>query len=287
MHRRTSKSHPYIRAILIAATGGLAIMAAAGAAERAEADSRSAHFQTISAFSDARLVAADGDDEAAFALHDAVIDVETGRVQYFAIRGEDGLHAVEPRRIGHDGDDLELRIATSGLKNYRPLAAEGTWPQIDVDDDGRTTATSRVRRASSLLGATVHDCFGRELGRVEDVLIDHDGGHHAHVVLSWLHDDDLATLPREEEMDAEAVPEYYAIPLADLRMHATDGSILILRRPLTTLPDWTPRPWPDYFRSPASQYVSDSYQDESRGTDDDRDDDVERRNAPAREDRRR
>lgn len=223
-------------------------------AEPSEDDANRRHYQSLRTSSAEPVATADGDDSVA--MEDVVLDLEHGRVHYFAVRDDSGLHALSPSQLLLDGDDARLRWDSDSDAGWGTFDSTA-WPLVRTDDRGAPTPGTRFQPASALLGHPVEDAHGREIGTVDDVLIDHDAGHRAFLVVSFLvvpwnpeHPGDRV---RAEE--AEFVRDTYAIPLAEIRQHPL-SSVLKVQRVLPYDADRRNAPfWSEHFDSPATRHV--------------------------------
>jgi len=158
-------------------------------------------------------------------INDVVLDVNNNRVHYaiLSFGGFAGLgdklfaYPVRMFQLGQDGRSLMLNVSEEQLKNA-PGFEDRRWPRWNVRDDKYRADVERyfggdtvkiepapnalLRRASQVLDADVHDSAGKDIGDVEDVVVNMRDGSVRYVAVDFDgayagEGDRIATLPMQ------------------------------------------------------------------------------------------
>ncbi|HEX6007892.1 MAG TPA: PRC-barrel domain-containing protein [Burkholderiales bacterium] len=144
-------------------------------------------------------------------IKDVIVDAKTGEVRHVVTeidtdRGKDGLYAVPARmfQLGKD-NKLTLNVDQSWLAQRKPFT-EDKWPAMqDKDYWGDTQAGDNAHRLSKLIGQNVHNAEGKQVGEIEDAVVNLKSQKVDFVVFS--HDPGVTKAEKD-----------YALPLASLQI---------------------------------------------------------------------
>ncbi len=152
-------------------------------------------------------------------IKDVIVDASSGRVHYAVLGFDPGWFKSEKLypfplsqfRPGSDrGDRLVLNVEKGRLQNM-PGFETDKWPDWNRADARRgydeyhgarnmqASAGARFVRLSKLLDADVEDANGKDVGDIEDVVVNMRTGHVRYAVIDfdpgWFKDDKLVALP--------------------------------------------------------------------------------------------
>ncbi len=200
-------------------------------------------------------------------IEDLVIDTVTGRIEYAVLSFGgflgmgDKLFAyplTQFKPSGKDRGKLALNVDKDKLKGSPGFEAK-TWPdfnkgeyraQVDRYHGYKSgTAQPRYVRASDVLKGDVKDAQRKDIGDIEDVVVDVSNGKVQFVVVEF----DRAWNPFDKLV---------AVPMRALRSEDRDGTDLVYsasREELKTAPSFKKSEWPNLstdtrFRSEMSRY---------------------------------
>ena len=143
--------------------------------------------------------------EALGEIEDLVIDLEAGRVHAAVLDASGGRHYAFPIgefERGRTGEELVLEVDKQKLEDAQGFA-QNQWPAMDDDFWGRVgaqaaaggtqRASMQLVRASELIGVNLQDRSGNDVGEVEEVMVNLDGGRVGGIVVD-LNDGGRATI---------------------------------------------------------------------------------------------
>ena len=187
-------------------------------------------------------------------VEDLVIDTREGTVVHAVIQsdelfGRDEMMAI-PLDRAHGGmrdGRFVLDASAEQMREFRRFGADA-WPNWNGSDGD--AAERRYRRASDLLDADLKDRSGRDVGNVEDIVVNIGSGKVRYGVAefdtSWFEAGKLVV-----------------VPLTNVRSEGNDGDDLVLtadRQALRDAPSFERSQWPDLndntFRRDLDRYAA-------------------------------
>lgn len=193
-------------------------------------------------------------------IEDLVIDMRDGSVAFAVLDQEDPQRAGEPMvaipmqqmRARLNGDRIVADTTRSGLAGFTSFGGDA-WPEWDHlartgTKDRTTAAGNKFRRASQLLDAELRDRGGRDVGDIEDFVVNLQSGKLAYGVAefdtSWIKPGKLVV-----------------VQMTDIQP-SVDGRDLVLRVDrdrMSRAPAFERDRWPDVneegFRAQLAQYA--------------------------------